>query len=216
MKLRQIHDLPNRTILAPEAMVYLSDQLADRQSKFTHSEKGPVEATRSEHVPPRTSETELDNLVHFRQHAQKAGLSERAANMAAKFLRIGTRDTYDSLLHRFYKWCREKQTDPALASLRTVAGFIIMLFDESISPQLEVTDQLLQLSIRALIKQRQSLTLYFFPLMRAFSCISHQLELCFLIGTCPLQGPQGTCYNAPLNRCITAPYSLYQLKLHFY
>ena len=143
MKLRQIHDLPNRTILAPEAMVYLSDQLADRQSKFTHSEKGPVEATRSEHVPPRTSETELDNLVHFRQHAQKAGLSERAANMAAKFLRIGTRDTYDSLLHRFYKWCREKQTDPALASLRTVAGFIIMLFDESFSPQLEVTDQLL-------------------------------------------------------------------------
>ena len=100
MKLRQIHDLPNRTILAPEAMVYLSDQLADRQSKFTHSEKGPVEATRSEHVPPRTSETELDNLVHFRKHAQKAGLSERAANMAAKFLRIGTRDTLKfTLIH---------------------------------------------------------------------------------------------------------------------
>ena len=53
MKLRQIHDLPNRTILAPEAMVYLSDQLADRQSKFTHSEKGPVEATR-----PRTRSTQ--------------------------------------------------------------------------------------------------------------------------------------------------------------
>ena len=76
MKLLQIHDLPNRTILAPEAMVYLSDQLADRQSKFTPSEKGPVEATRSERVPPTTSETEFDNLVHFRQHAQKAGLSE--------------------------------------------------------------------------------------------------------------------------------------------
>ena len=54
MKLLQIHDLPNRTILAPEAMVYLSDQLADRQSKFTPSEKGPVEATRSERVPANT------------------------------------------------------------------------------------------------------------------------------------------------------------------
>ena len=32
MKLLQIHDLPNRTILAPEAMVYLSDQLIDNPS----------------------------------------------------------------------------------------------------------------------------------------------------------------------------------------
>ena len=51
----------------------MSDQLADRQSEVTPSETGPVGATGNEHVPHRTSETELDTLAHFRGHAQRKG-----------------------------------------------------------------------------------------------------------------------------------------------
>ena len=83
----------------------------------TPSETGPVGTTGNEHVPPRTSKTELDTLAHFRRHAQKAGFQKGLQIMAVKFLKIGTRDTYDSLLHRFYKLCPESQTDPASASL---------------------------------------------------------------------------------------------------
>ena len=75
---------PNRTILALEAMLHMSDQLADRQSEVTPSETGPVGTTGNEHVPSRTSKTELDTLAHFRQHAQKAGFSERAANYGSQ------------------------------------------------------------------------------------------------------------------------------------
>ena len=75
---------PNRTILALEAMLHMSDQLADRQSEVTPSETGPVGATGNEHVPPRTSKTELDTLAHFRRHAQKAGFSERVANYGSQ------------------------------------------------------------------------------------------------------------------------------------
>ena len=62
----------------------MSDQLADRQSEVTPSETGPVGTTGNEHVPSRTSKTELDTLAHFRQHAQKAGFSERAANYGSQ------------------------------------------------------------------------------------------------------------------------------------
>ena len=48
---------------------------------------------------------------------RRQGFQKRLQIMAVKFLRIGTRDTYDSLLHRFYKLCPESQTDPASASL---------------------------------------------------------------------------------------------------
>ena len=151
----------------------MSDQFVDRQSKVTPSEKGPVEATRSERVPPRTSEIELDNLVHFRQHAQKAGLSERTANMAAKCLRIGTRDTYNSLLYcvrtdSINGAGRNRLIQPWHLYVKWQVSLLCSLTKGCLSPQLEVTDQLLQLSIQALIKRRQSLTLYFFPLMRAF------------------------------------------------
>ena len=44
---------------------------------------------------------------------RRQGFQKGLQIMAVKFLRIGTRDTYDSLLHRFYKLCPESQTDPA-------------------------------------------------------------------------------------------------------
>ena len=48
---------------------------------------------------------------------RRQGFQKGLQIMAVKFLRIGTMDTYDSLLHRFYKLCPESQTDPASASL---------------------------------------------------------------------------------------------------
>ena len=131
--IRQGNHSSNRTILASEAMVHTPNQPTNTQSEDTPSEEGFVETARDKNVFPRSSETEPDTLAHFRQLAQKAGLSERAANLAAKFLRTSTRDTYDSRLHRFYKWCREIQTDPTSAPVGKIADFLILLFDEGLS-----------------------------------------------------------------------------------
>ena len=57
--IRQGENSPNRNILAPDAMVHMHDQPADRQSEDTPSETGPVEATGDKHVHPEPQKLNL-------------------------------------------------------------------------------------------------------------------------------------------------------------
>ena len=69
-------------------------------------------------------------LAALRSAGREAGLSVRAAELAASHLRPSSRATYDSRFGSFVKWCSTRQIDPYHAPLRAVADFLIHLFDD--------------------------------------------------------------------------------------
>ena len=114
-------------------MVPMPDQITDKRTENSPSETGSPKATRDRNALPKPAESEPDTMAHFRKRAKEAGLSERAASVAAKFLRSSTRGTYNSRLQRFYSWCDEDKVDPSSAPLGKITDFLLMLFDEGLS-----------------------------------------------------------------------------------
>ena len=82
-------------------------------------------------ISPQIVQPKVDIMDHFRTIASQAGLSNRAAELSANFLRSSTRSTYDSRLQYFFKWCSDNQVDPASASIGKIADFLIHLFDKN-------------------------------------------------------------------------------------
>ena len=81
-----------------------------------------------QHANPSTTSY---SLAAFRSAGREAGLSVRAADLAAKCLRLSSRATYDSRLVTFYQWCHGLEADPYHASLTCVADFLISLCDRN-------------------------------------------------------------------------------------
>ena len=121
------------TMVAEETMVHESNKPVGRDSKNTPLVAKSSESTRDRNLLSESRETVPNTLAHFRKSAADAGLSERAADMAAQFLRSSTRSTYNSRLQRYYRWCSSLQVDPTSASLGKIADFLLVLFDESLS-----------------------------------------------------------------------------------
>lgn len=58
------------------------------------------------------------------------GLSQRAADLAAKSRRESTIATYDSRLEKYYSWAKANSVDPVEASVEDLCSFFVSLFDE--------------------------------------------------------------------------------------
>ncbi|XP_072039052.1 uncharacterized protein [Amphiura filiformis] len=89
----------------------------------------PAGSDGSDQQPPS------DCLAYFRQSYQAAGLSESAAALAAKARRQSTRQTYDSRLRRFYRWCAGREIDPHFAPVGEVADFLTEVFHGGCMPR---------------------------------------------------------------------------------
>ena len=124
---------PHCPILAEETLVYEPDQPASRHSTNSANKERQTETTRDSNILPSTTEPEINIMAYFRECGTEAGLSERAAEMAAKHLRTSTREVYDCRLQRFLKWCQQLQVDPCSATLGKIADFLLLLFDEGLS-----------------------------------------------------------------------------------
>ena len=69
-----------------------------------------------------------DCVDHFVRAYTADGLSEEAANLAAKARRPSTRATYNSRLKQYFSWCRGHQVSPHKAPVGAVAEFLTEQF----------------------------------------------------------------------------------------
>ena len=69
-----------------------------------------------------------DCVDHFVRAYTADGLSEEAANLAAKARRPSTRTTYNSRLKQYFSWCRGHQVSPHKAPVGAVAEFLTEQF----------------------------------------------------------------------------------------
>ena len=130
---RQGRGFLDSPLLASEALVPSSVEPVGRNPKSPSSSAGPSGSTS---LVPGTQECQNPSsfsLASFRRQGEEAGLSQRAAQFAAESLRESSRNTYDSRLVHFRKWCQDHACDPSTASLGQVADFLVYLFDKGLT-----------------------------------------------------------------------------------
>ena len=120
----------DRPLLAFEGLVHQSSGSPDRRPPAPPGSPGPSSSSRGDFSPPRLEGTSSGVLATRRRRAKEAGLSERAANIAAKALRSSTRRCYDARINLFRQWCRDNQADPGSPSLANVADFFLFSFNK--------------------------------------------------------------------------------------
>ena len=110
-------------LLAQEALVSHVTLVTGRSVAETSSSGGSPVAAGVPTVSSECSDRTTFCLASFRRQGEEAGLSERAAELSAGSLRESSRQTYDSRLAHFRKWCAEVPCCPTKASLRLVTDF---------------------------------------------------------------------------------------------
>ena len=121
----------SRSFLAQEALVSSAPVASRRSAEVPSGFSGPSTSACFSDSAPQSESSSSYSLAALRSAGREAGLSVRAANLAALHLRPSSRSTYDSRFGLFVKWCSSRQIDPYHASLSAVADFLIYLFDEN-------------------------------------------------------------------------------------
>lgn len=121
------------SLVAETPMVSNAGEPSDPSSDHTPGQEGSSQTTRDNDLSPQCDQSKVDVMDHFRKSASQAGLSERVAELSAKFLRSSTRTTYDSRLHVYFKWCNDKEVDPTSAPVGEIADFLMHLFDKNLA-----------------------------------------------------------------------------------
>ena len=115
----------DRSLLAQEAMVSSAPVASCRAAEVPSGFSGPSTSAHFSDSAPQSR-----GSTSYTLHGREAGLSVRAAELAASHLRPSSQATYDSRFGSFVKWCSTRQIDPYHAPLRAVADFLIHLFDD--------------------------------------------------------------------------------------
>lgn len=119
------------SLVAQAAMVLNTSKSSHSTSSDSPDQGRSPSTTGDEDLSPQIVQPKADIMDHFRTIASQAGLSSRAAELSANFLRSSTRSTYDSRLQYYFKWCSDNQVDPSSATIGKIADFLIHLFDKN-------------------------------------------------------------------------------------
>ena len=120
-------------LVAETPMVPNANGPSDPTPGHTPRQGRPSSPAGYEDISSQGNQSPINIMGHFRKTASQAGLSGRAAELSAKFLRSSTRCTYDSRLQYYFKWCSDKEVDPASAPVGKIADFIMHLFDKNLA-----------------------------------------------------------------------------------
>ncbi|XP_038074932.1 uncharacterized protein LOC119742822 [Patiria miniata] len=124
---------PHRPILASSALVSEDSQSSDSHTNNTPSEGRSSCSTPLQNSTARARDTSPDVLAIVEQSLRTAGLSANAATIAAQSRRASTRQSYNSRLRHYYKWCRDKSIDPSTASVGQISDFLMERFTQGLS-----------------------------------------------------------------------------------
>ena len=98
-------------------------------SSSTNEGRSPV-STSQRQASRQSGNVEIGCLEAVKTAWLERGISEQVASRAAGSKRKSTYATYDSRLHLYYKWCRQKSVDPLQASVDEIGRFLEFLFQE--------------------------------------------------------------------------------------
>ena len=104
----ELQDSPNSTVLAPTTMVLKTNPTLGSSASSSSKEVGHPASTPLGSSSPSASGSSPDVLGAVTQSLRTAGLSRRAAAIAACSGRASTRKVCNSRLPHFYKWCRSR------------------------------------------------------------------------------------------------------------
>ena len=124
---------PDRPVLAPTAVVPTTCQAPSAPAGCPSTATGPPAPGRVRSSSPSSGGSAPDLLGTVTRSLRAAGLSERAAAVAAQSRRPSTRRVYDSRLRHFFKWGRRRSVHPASASVAEVGDFLLYLFDSGLA-----------------------------------------------------------------------------------
>jgi hypothetical protein len=133
--LAQTDNMPapvNSSPVAPSVLVSLTDQLLSRPIQLPLRRDLLIHPSSREREGPMADhqDTPIDWLDNFRRSYTEAGLSRKAADLASKARRDSMRQSYNSRLRRFYKWCRCTSINPNAASLGEIGTFLTEVFKD--------------------------------------------------------------------------------------
>ena len=127
-----VQDLLDRPVLAEATVVSSAGQPFGSPSGDPSETAGsPVSAQFRDESPGSGGPTP-DVLGIVRDSLCSAGLSRRAAMIAAESRRVSTRTIYNSRLHHFFKWCRRRSLDPPNTTIGEIGDFLLYLFDSGL------------------------------------------------------------------------------------
>ena len=90
----------------------------------------PSISSETQNPPPRPPVSASSCLETINRRFLSEGLSQRAADLAAKSRRDTTIATYDSRLEKFYSWAKANSVNPVEAPVEDLCSFFVSLFDE--------------------------------------------------------------------------------------
>ncbi|XP_038065583.1 uncharacterized protein LOC119735737 [Patiria miniata] len=128
-----VQDPPHSSILATPTLVPETHQALGSPPGDSSEEGRHTVPAQLGFSSPGPGGSPPDVLGIIKQSFRTAGLSERAAAIAACSRRESTRKIYNSRLHHFYKWCRARSLRPSDTSIGEIADFLVGLFDSDLA-----------------------------------------------------------------------------------
>ncbi|XP_033634203.1 uncharacterized protein LOC117295606 [Asterias rubens] len=120
-------------VLAPATVVPTTHQVTGPPSGDpTRASGSPVPAQFGD-GPFGSGGSSPDVLGAVTRSLRSAGLSQRAATIAAQSRRASTRKVYNSRLRHFFKWCGRESLHPTNTSVGEVGDFLVYLLDSGLT-----------------------------------------------------------------------------------
>ncbi|XP_033644334.1 uncharacterized protein LOC117303973 [Asterias rubens] len=130
---RPLPGAPHSPVLAASAVVPSTREAPGPPPGGPASTSGSPLSTQFRDDSSGPEGTPPDVLGVITQSLRTAGLSRRAAELAAQSRRASTRKVYDCRLRHFFKWCRRRSIRPPSASLRDVGDFLLYLYESGLA-----------------------------------------------------------------------------------
>ena len=128
----ELQSPPHSPVLAPPAVVSQANQSSGSPPGDPSTEGRYLIPTQLRHASSGSGGSAPDLLGAVSRSLRSAGLSRRAATLAAHSRRASTRKVYGSRLHHFFRWCRQRSLHPPTTSVGEVGDFLLYLFDSGL------------------------------------------------------------------------------------
>ena len=121
---------PGRPLVADPGLVPGGSPIASGTSSPTASLPQVVVPASPAGIPSPARLAQPSRLATIRQRFREEGLSGRAADLAASYLRPSSTRLYQSHWRTFTSWCREHGLDPLHPSIAVMADFLVHLHED--------------------------------------------------------------------------------------
>ena len=129
----RLQGFPRGSVLALPCVVSQASPTPGPQAGGSPPQAGHSFPARVDLPAPSSGESSPDLLGIVSRSFCAAGLSVRAAELAAGGRRSSTSKVYNSRLRHFFRWCKLHSHRPADSSVGAVGEFLVYLFDSGLA-----------------------------------------------------------------------------------